>query len=69
MKYGKTREFNKQLKLLYRQGGRNKDAVEVFHKVLGEWTNDPNADPIGKLLPRTNNKEKRLNYCEKFKIF
>jgi len=68
MKYGKTREFNKQLKLLYRLGGRNKDAVDVFHKVLGEWTNDPNADPIGKLLPRTNNKEKRLNYCEKFKI-
>ena len=68
MKYAVTNEFRKQLKFLYRQGGRNKDAVDEYHKVCGEWMNDPKKDPIGTLLQRTKTKEKRLNDCEKFSI-
>ena len=61
MKYAATVEFRKQIKLLYQQGGRNKDAVDEYHKVCGKWMNDPKKDPIGKLLQRTKTKEKRIN--------
>ena len=61
-------EFKKQLQLLYRQGGRNKDAVDEWHKILGLWTQDPSKDPIAQILQRTKTKEKRLNDCEKFSI-
>ena len=69
MKYAVTDEFRKQLKFLYRQRGRNKDAVDEYHKVCGKWMNDPKKDPIGTLLQRTKTKEKRLNDCEKFVFF
>ena len=68
MKYARTLEFKKQSQFLYRQGGRNKDAVDELHKVLGLWAQDPSQDPIGQLLQRTKTKEDRLNNCEKFVI-
>ena len=68
MKYAVTGEFRKQLQLLYRQGGRNKDAVDEWHKILGLWTQDPSKDPIAQILQRTKTKENRLNNCEKFAV-
>ena len=68
MKYASTKEFKKSLGELVRKGGRNKDAADVYSKVLGDWANSPNLDPIVTKLNRTKSKETRLEHCEKFVI-
>ena len=40
MKYAATAEFRKSLKFLYQQGGRNKDAVDEYHKEIFKFVDE-----------------------------